>query len=164
MLKLKHQFDNLMWRANSLEKILMMGKSEDRRRGGDKEDEMVGRHHWINGHEFEQTLGDSEGHGSLACWGPWGRKELDTTAWLNSNNLEALSLDSKVALQSKYPPEDNLSQKLFWRQVRNPLSKLSFKSVSTQQPFLSSLVSLGLPILSFRRCTKCTETSYLEII
>ena len=36
------------------------------------EDEMVGCHHWLNGHEFEQTLGNSEGQGSLACCSPWG--------------------------------------------------------------------------------------------
>ena len=43
------------------------------------EDEMVGWHHWLKGHESEQTLGDGEGQGSLACCSPWGRKELDTT-------------------------------------------------------------------------------------
>ena len=43
------------------------------------EGEMFGWHHWLNGHEFEQTLGDSEGQGSLACCSPWGHKELDTT-------------------------------------------------------------------------------------
>ena len=43
------------------------------------EDEMVGWHHWLNGHEFEQTLGDSEGQGGLACCSPWGHKESDTT-------------------------------------------------------------------------------------
>ena len=46
------------------------------------EDEMIGWHHGLNGHEFEQTLADSEGQGSLACH-PWGRKELDTTERLN---------------------------------------------------------------------------------
>ena len=50
------------------------------------EDEMVGRHHWLNGHEFEQTLGDSEGQGSLACCNSWDRKELNTTEWLNNNH------------------------------------------------------------------------------
>ena len=39
------------------------------------EDEMVGWHHQFNGHEFEQTLGDSEGQGSLGCCSPWGHKE-----------------------------------------------------------------------------------------
>ena len=43
------------------------------------EDEMVGWHHQLNGHEFEQTLGDREVQGSLACCGPWGHKESDTT-------------------------------------------------------------------------------------
>ena len=47
------------------------------------EDEMVGWHHQHNGHESEQILGDSEGHGSLACCGSWGRKESDTTERLN---------------------------------------------------------------------------------
>ena len=46
---------------------------------GTTEDEMVGWHHWLSGHEFEQTPGDSEGQGSLACCSPWGRKESDTT-------------------------------------------------------------------------------------
>ena len=46
---------------------------------GMTEDEMVGWHHQLNGHEFEQTPGDGEGQGSLACWSPWGRKELETT-------------------------------------------------------------------------------------
>ena len=43
------------------------------------EDEMVGWHHRLDGHEFVQTPGDSEGHGSLACCSPWGHKELDMT-------------------------------------------------------------------------------------
>ena len=43
------------------------------------EDEMVGWHHRLNGQECEQTLGDSEGQGSLACCSPWGRKESDMT-------------------------------------------------------------------------------------
>ena len=46
---------------------------------GVTEDEMVGWHHWLNGHEFEQTPGHSEGLGSLACCSSWGHKELDTT-------------------------------------------------------------------------------------
>ena len=43
------------------------------------EDERVGWHCWLNGHEFEQTLGDSEGQGSLACCSPCGHKEIDMT-------------------------------------------------------------------------------------
>ena len=47
------------------------------------EDEMVGWHHWLNGHEFEQALGVGDGQGSLACRSPWGRKESDMTERLN---------------------------------------------------------------------------------
>ena len=46
---------------------------------GVTEDEMIGWHHRINGHEFEQTPGDNGGQGSLACCSLWGRKESDTT-------------------------------------------------------------------------------------
>ena len=61
MLKLKLQyFDHLMQRGDALEKTLMLGNIEGRRRRGATEDEMVGSHHRFNGHEFEQTPGDSE--------------------------------------------------------------------------------------------------------
>ena len=49
--------------------------------------EMVGWHHLLNGHEFEQTLGDAEGQGSLAYCSPWGCKESDTTDHLNSKTI-----------------------------------------------------------------------------
>ena len=49
------------------------------------EDEMVGWHHQLNGYEFEQTLGDGEGQGNLACCRPWGCKESDMTQQLNKN-------------------------------------------------------------------------------
>ena len=54
------------------------------------EDEMVGWHHRLNGHEFEQTAGDSEGQGSLVCCSPWGHKELDTTEQLNNKQQQQL--------------------------------------------------------------------------
>ena len=47
------------------------------------EDEMVGCHHQLDGHEFEQAPGVGDGWGSLACCSPWGCKESDTTEWLN---------------------------------------------------------------------------------
>ena len=50
------------------------------------EDEMVGWHHRLNGHQFEQALGDGKGQGSLACCSPWGHKELDITERPNNNN------------------------------------------------------------------------------
>ena len=43
------------------------------------EDEVVGWHHRLDGHEFERTLGDRERQKNLACCSPWGRKEMDTT-------------------------------------------------------------------------------------
>ena len=49
-------------------------------------DQMVGWHYWLNGHEFEQSLGDSEGQGKLVCCSPWDLKESDMTQWLNNNN------------------------------------------------------------------------------
>ena len=68
MLKLKLQyFGHLKRRTDSLEKSLMLGKTEGRRRRGMTEDEMVGWHHRCDGHEFEQAPGDSEGQGSLVC-------------------------------------------------------------------------------------------------
>ena len=64
MLKLKLQYlGHLMWRADSLEKTLMLGKIEGRRRKGVREDEMVGWHHWLNGHglsTFWETVKDRE--------------------------------------------------------------------------------------------------------
>ena len=69
MLKLKLQYSgSLMQRAGSLEKTLMLGKTEGRRKGWQK-DEM---HHGLDGHEFQQTPGDGEGQGSLACCIPRG--------------------------------------------------------------------------------------------
>ena len=50
------------------------------------EDEIIGGRHQLNGHEFEKTLGDSEGQGSLVCCSLWGRKELDTTWQVKHNN------------------------------------------------------------------------------
>ena len=70
MLKLKLQsFDHLKGRTDSLEKTLMLGKNEGRKRRGQQ------RMRWLD----SITQGDSEGQGSLVCFSPWGCKELDTT-------------------------------------------------------------------------------------
>ena len=79
--RLTHRFfGHLMQRANALEKTLMRGKTEGRKRRGRQ------RLRWQDGiidsmdtNEFEQTPGDGEGQESLACCGPWDQKELDTT-------------------------------------------------------------------------------------
>ena len=59
------------------------GKDWRREEKGTTEDDMVGWHHWLDGHEFELTPGVGDGQGSLACAVPWGCKELDTTERLN---------------------------------------------------------------------------------
>ena len=69
-------FGHLMRRVVSLEKT-DAGKDWRQEKKGTTEDEMVGWHHQLNGHEFAQTLRDSEGQGSLVSCSLWGLKELD---------------------------------------------------------------------------------------
>ena len=63
------------------------GKHWRQEEKGTTEDKMVGWHHRLNGHEFEWTLGDGEGQGSLECCSPWGYKELDMTEQMNVDIL-----------------------------------------------------------------------------
>ena len=84
MLKPKLQyFGHLMWRTDSLEKTLMLGKFECRRRRGWQRMRWVGWHHRLDGHEFEQASGVGDGQGGLACYDSRGCKESDTTEQLN---------------------------------------------------------------------------------
>ena len=64
------------------------GKDWGQEEKGVTEDEMVGWQHWLNGHEFEQTLGDSEGQLGLACCSPWCCKKSDTTEQLNNKQMK----------------------------------------------------------------------------
>jgi len=66
------------------------GKDQRQERKGTPEDEMVGRHHPLNGHDFEQAPGDGEGQGNLACCSPWGHKQWDTTEWQNNNKRHCI--------------------------------------------------------------------------
>ena len=76
MLKLKLQYlGHLMQRTDSFEKTPMLGKIEGGRRRGTTEDGMVGWHHRLNGHEFEQAPGVGDRQGNLACCSPGGHKE-----------------------------------------------------------------------------------------
>ena len=79
------------------------GKDWRQDENGMIEDEMVGWHHWLNGHEFEQAPGDGEGQGSLVCCSLWSPQELDMTEWLNSNN----STETLIALK--------FLQHFFWK-------------------------------------------------
>ena len=90
MLKLKLQY---FWPSDM--KSWLIGKDPDaekdwRQEKGMTEDEMVGWHHRLNGHEFEQTLGDSGGQGSLVCCNPWGRKESKRLSNWTTRELEEL--------------------------------------------------------------------------
>ena len=79
MLKLKLQyFGHLMQRVDLFEKTLRLGKMERRQEEkGMTENEMLGWHHQLNGHEFEQAPGDGEVQGSLVCCSTWGYKESE---------------------------------------------------------------------------------------
>ena len=80
----------ILWPPDS--KSRLTGKDPDARKDwgqekkGTTEDEMVGWHPWLDGHEFEQALGDTKGQGSLICCSPWGHKGPDTTRRPKNNN------------------------------------------------------------------------------
>ena len=95
MLKLKLQFyGHLIWRTDSFEKTLMLAKIEGRRRRGKQRDEIVGWHHWLDEHEFEQAPSVGNGQGRLACCSPWGHKESDMPEWLNWSIMRNLFIYS----------------------------------------------------------------------
>ena len=91
----------ILWPADSLEKTLMLGKTESSRRRG-WQDEMVGWHHQLNGLVFEQALGVDDGQGSLTCYSPWGCKESDMTEQLNWTELNWECLSRTTRYLSSY--------------------------------------------------------------
>ena len=100
MLKLTLQYFGHLMRWSDIRKDPDAGKDWRQEEKGMTEDEMVGWHHQLNGHELEQALGVGKGQGSLACYSPWGRKELDMTEWLNNNS-------SKVVWQEEFSLTEN---------------------------------------------------------
>ena len=79
------------------------GKDWGQKEKGATEDEMVGWHYWLKGHEFEQTPGDGEDQGSLACCSQWDHKELDTTPWLNNNHhVPGIMISVKIVLKDSW--------------------------------------------------------------
>ena len=91
----------------SLEKNQLIGKYPDAGKDWGQEEkqvtevEIIGCHHWLSGHEVKQTLGDSEGQGSLVCCSPWGHKELDrvsdwTTTVFHCLDMPLLFIHSSI--------------------------------------------------------------------
>ena len=76
------------------------------------EDELVGWHHRLNGHEFEQAPGVGDEQGSLVCFSPWGCKESDMTERLNNNKLYSIKLfkHNKKGAESRAP----VALRVFW--------------------------------------------------
>ena len=91
-------FGHLMQRADSLGQTSDAGENLGQEENGATEDEMIGWHHWLNGHVFEQTLGHSEGQGNLVHCNSWGCKELDTTEQLNNNKIIILVMRPRSAV------------------------------------------------------------------
>ena len=77
-----------------IRKVPDTGKDWRQKEKGMTDDEMVGWHHWLNGHEFEQAP-DGEGQRSLACCSPWGHTEFDRTEQLNWTELTPVLLPRK---------------------------------------------------------------------
>ena len=94
----------VLWTPHA--KSWLIGKDSDAGRDwgqeekGMTEDEMVGWHHWLDGRDFERTPGVGDGQGGLACWDSWGRKELDTTEWLNWTESFGSMLNREEICQS----------------------------------------------------------------
>ena len=82
----------LIWKAPDA------GKDWGQEEKGTTEDKMVGWHHWLNGHEFEQPLGVDDGQQGLACCSSWGHKESDTTERLNWTERNVLVFFPQVPL------------------------------------------------------------------
>ena len=81
-------------------------------------------YHQLNRPEFEQTLGDGEGQGSLMCCSPWGRKESDRTEWLNLNKI-LMTFLKKAQMTDKLPYlHHSLAFHLYTASVSAPYNKM----------------------------------------
>ena len=95
MLNLKLQYFGHLMQRTDIGKDPDAGKDWRQEEKGMTEDEMVGWHHWLTGHEYEQALGVGDEQGSLVCCSPWGCKELDKTEWLNWPDMVMEGLSGK---------------------------------------------------------------------
>ena len=134
LLKLQY-FGLLMQRADLLEKGLVLEKIESKRRTA--ENEMVKYHHWLNEHEFEQTLRDSQGQRSLAFCSQWGCEESDTTCWLNNITQNYQSESDSLAPGGQMFAHLTMRIGRFWDQA---LSNSGYPSTSLWLVVLSSFI------------------------
>ena len=109
----------MMQRTNSLEKTLMLGKIEGKRRRWQQ------RMRWLdgirlNGHEFEQTQGDGEGQGSLVCYSSWVCKESDMTEQLKNSNKEMdfQMYHASRSLEGSFGPSSEFLVYNFWSRAQ----------------------------------------------
>ena len=98
MLKLKLQYFGHLTQSWLIGKDSDAGRDWGQEEKGTTEDEMTGWHHWLNGHESEWAPGDGDEQGGLVCCNSWGRKELDTTEWLNWTELSSTYSLTKLML------------------------------------------------------------------
>ena len=136
-------------------KSWLIGKDSDSGRDwgqkekGMTEDEMAGWHYWLDGRESEWTPGVGDGQGGLACCDSWGRKELDTTEWLNWTEL------------NQYP-RDLLILKFIWKNtnVRDTKNQFEEKKLSRKLLIYQLLNSSASPLL-FLSCAHPTPSRIL---
>ena len=168
----------ILWPADSKSWLIRKdpdaGKDWRQEETGRTEDEMVGWHHRLNEHEFEQAPGNGEGQGSLACCSPWGCKESDTTERLNNNtyvwvcvcfiyiiltHVYTYSTHSEQDTEASWPNilteclvPGVITDPLLWRLV-----SCSPKRLPSQLPFLHILVSLPwlCPPVALTAISKC---------
>ena len=122
MLKQKLQyFGHLMQRADSLEKTVMTVKTEGRKRRGWQRmswlDGIIHHPRWLDGHEFEQILGDNEGQGSLECCSPSGRKQTWLSNWTNIKLCVYLTPESVLATHKSEFSSSWVNLLLFYRGI-----------------------------------------------
>ena len=99
------------------------GKDWRQEEKGMTEHEMVGWHHQLDGHEFEQAPGVGDGQAGLACCSPWDHKKLDTTRWLNNNNKHSQLEGCPIlpVAQSLYAWQVIVTPRLlFWQNLPKP--------------------------------------------
>ena len=95
---------------------------------------MTGSHHRLNGQEFEQTPGDSEGQGGLVCWGPWAPKELDRTQQLNSNTIQFLHKNPPGSKEPTYQAGDMCWEDPLEKEMATHSSMIAWEIPWTEEP------------------------------